>query len=310
MTQRAIVMAWLCLAGLLTPLLTRALADSNGMLAWIIDLSSHWQWLFLAGLLLFTSLSAWHRKQWAYLLLAAPLPWLTASAPAPSAIAGSPVLNVFAANVGLHNDDPQPLLDWMETLGADIAVLAEVSPAYATALKSKSQFAYSRVVASSGPFGLAMLSRYPLVDVEILRDIDDIPRIHATLIWQDHDVTVTAIHPMPPLSAHYNHARNATLRTAAQEASSRQAPGLLLGDFNASPWSSAMRGLREARYYRATGLRPTWPAALGGIVGVPIDQVLVTDHWAVNAAGTGPVLDSDHIPVWASISLGAREGAD
>ena len=41
-----------CLLGLLLPLLSNALGGTPGALPWLLDLASHWQWLFLAGLAL------------------------------------------------------------------------------------------------------------------------------------------------------------------------------------------------------------------------------------------------------------------
>jgi len=310
MMGRAALLAWLSLAGLLVPVITRMLADTQSTLAWLIDLASHWQWVFLGGLLLFTTISAWRDKRMAFLLLAAPLPWFTASDPALPARADTPLLKVAAANVGMANKEPGPLLDWLDAQSIDLVALSEVSPAYAHALESKSGFDHQQLVPRSGPFGIALLSRHPLIEVEVLQDADRIPRIRATLLWREQPVTVTAIHPMPPISSHYHHTRNDRMRTAAQDAGTPTRPGLLLGDFNASPWSSGMLGPTEAGYRRATALWPTWPAALRGLVGIPIDQILVTDHWAVSAAGTGPVLDSDHIPVWVSLSLRAADASD
>lgn len=286
------------------------LSQDANTLAWLVDLASHWQWLFFGGLILFGTIAALLEKRMAFLLLAAPLPWFTASQSAPTTNADAPALKIAAANVGLASKQPGPLFDWLDAGGFDLVVLSEVSPAYALALRARSNFEYQHLVPRSGPFGLALLSRYPLVDPQDLQDEEGIPRIQATMRWQGQPVTVTAVHPMPPLSAHYHHARNAQLRTAAREAEVSGHPSLLLGDLNASPWSAGMLGPSDTGYRRATGLWPTWPAELRGLVGIPIDQVLVSGHWAVVGAGTGPVLDSDHIPVWASLSLLADDARE
>jgi endonuclease/exonuclease/phosphatase (EEP) superfamily protein YafD len=301
--RRSVLLAWLCLAGLLTPIITRILADTEHTLAWLIDLASHWQWVFLGGLLLFGTIAAWCDKRLAFLLLAAPLTWFTASERAPATSLDAPILKVAAANVGLGNQEPEALLNWLDAKGIDLVALSEVTPTYAQALQTMSSFDYQHIVPRSGPFGLALLSRHPLVEPKVLQDADNIPRIQATVLWQEQPLTVTALHPMPPLSAHYHYVRNERLRAAAQEAATTTRPGVLLGDLNASPWSAAMLGLTEAGYRRATGLQPTWPAVMQGLVGIPIDQILVSDHWGVRDAGNGPTLASDHIPVWASLSL-------
>jgi len=306
MQHRSAFIAFLCLAGLIVPVISRLLAGTPNTLAWLVDLASHWQGLFLGGLILFSAVSMWREKRMALLLLAAPLPWFTASESAPRTTAEGPQLNVAAVNVGLASRRPDALLEWLDGQGIDVVALSEVSPDYAKALQVKSSLAHHRLEPSSGPFGLALLSRYPLVESEVLRDADRIPRIQATLLWSGQAVTVTAVHPMPPLSPHFHGARDEHLRTAAQQNGPSTRPGLLLGDLNASPWSTGMLGPTESGYRRATGLRPTWPAALHGLIGIPIDQILVSRHWAVRDSGTGPVLTSDHVPVWANLILRAN----
>ncbi len=297
------VLAWLCLTGLMVPIATRMVPESAHTLAWLIDLASHWQWVFLGGLVLFTAISTWGQKRWAFLLLAVPLPWITASEPAPATDSDAPMLKIAAANVGLKNREPDALLNWLAAQRVDIVALSEVSPAYARKLKSQHSFPFRHIVPRRGPFGLALLSRHPLVDPKVIQDAEGIPSIRMTTHWQGQPVVVTAVHPMPPFSAHYHQARNDRLRAAAREAEPSAKPGILLGDLNISPWSSGMHGPTEEGYRRATGLWPTWPATLKGLLGIPIDQILVTGHWSVNASGTGPVLFSDHLPVWASLSL-------
>lgn len=303
MRYRSTVFAFLCLAGLFLPVVSRSFAGMPNTLAWLLDLASHWQWLFLAGLVLFGAISMWRERRMALLLLATPLPWLTASEPAPATRGEGPQLRVAATNVGLASRKPDTLLDWLDKQGIDLVALSEVSPAYAQALQEHSGFGYRRLEPSRGPFGLALLSRHPLVESEVLRDADRIPRIRATLLWQGRAVTVTAVHPMPPLSIYFHGARNDLLRTAANQAGPETRPGLLLGDLNASPWSSGMLGPSAAGFRRATGLWPSWPAVLHGFLGIPIDQILVSGHWGVTDSGTGPILTSDHIPVWANLSL-------
>jgi hypothetical protein len=204
MRQRRVVLAALCLAGLLVPLITRMLSQEATTLAWLVDLASHWQWLFLGGLVLFGTMAALLDKRMAFVLLATPLPWFTASAPAPATGADTQPFKVAAANVGMGNKEPGALLDWLDAGGFDLAVLSEVSPAYAQALRTRSGFEYQHLVPRNTPFGLALLSRPPLVEPADLQDRDGIPRIQATVLWRGQPVTVAAVHPMPPLSAHYH----------------------------------------------------------------------------------------------------------
>jgi endonuclease/exonuclease/phosphatase (EEP) superfamily protein YafD len=150
------VLASLCLAGLMVPIATRMHPESEHTLAWLIDLASHRQWVFLGGLILFAAISAWGEKRWAFLLLAVPLPWITASEPAPATASDAPMLKIAAANVGLKNREPDPLLNWLAAQRIDIVALSEGSPAYARKLKSQNSFPFRHIVPRRGPFGLAL----------------------------------------------------------------------------------------------------------------------------------------------------------
>lgn len=295
--RRVYTLALLCLLGLLLPLLSHLLADSAGTLAWLIDLASHWQWLFLLGLVVFAGLACCRDKRWAVLLLALPLPWLTASAPAPT---GEPQVQLFAvasANVHLDSRNTQGLATWLAQEKPDVVVLLEVSPAYAQGLRTLRDYPSQHIVAQDSPFGIAVLSRHPLQQIEVIEDAQGIAHIEAQLQWHGQPIGIIALHPMPPLSPQYHNVRNAKLAALAKQAAASTIPTILAGDLNATPWSSAFSGLAQLGLRRASGLAATWPAVLQGVLGLPIDHVLVTQHWAVVARQVGPELGSDHLPV-------------
>ncbi len=77
-----------------------------------------------------------------------------------------------------------------------------------------------------------------------------------------------------------------------------------LGDFNAPPWSPALRAAADAGSMRlARGTRPTWPDGPLRRLGVPVDLVLVD---AGSSAGVtlGPAIGRDHRPVVAVLDRG------
>lgn len=295
--RRVVTLALLCLLGLLLPLLSHLLADSAGALAWLIDLASHWQWLFLLGLVVFAGLACCCDKRWAVLLLTLPLPWLTASAPTPADDLQAQVFAVASANVHLDNRNTEVLATWLAQEKPDVVVLLEVSPAYAQGLRTLRDYPFQHIVAQDSPFGIAVLSRHPLQQVEVIEDAQGIAHIEAQLQWRGQPIGIIALHPMPPLSPQYHRVRNAKLAALARQAAASAIPTVLAGDLNATPWSSAFSGLAQLGLRRASGLAATWPAVLQGVLGLPIDHVLVTQHWAVAARKVGPQLGSDHLPV-------------
>ncbi|GAB2893673.1 endonuclease/exonuclease/phosphatase family protein [Uliginosibacterium flavum] len=303
--KRARVLALLCLVGLLLPLASHLLAASDSTLAWLIDLACHWQWLYVCGLLVFGALAAWADRGWACLLLALPLPWLTAAPSAPTLAQGVVVLSVVSANVHLENDDAQSLRRWLGVTRPDVVILLEVSPAYAAGLQGLSDYPHQQLLTQEGPFSMALLSRHPLFGVEVLRDADGIPGLAASLDVAGQRVRILAEHPMPPLSRYDHVQRNQKLAARAAEAAASALPSVLAGDLNATPWSSAFAGLAGQGLRRASGITPTWPAIGRAFPGIPIDHVLVSSHWAVVSTARGPDLGSDHYPVLVRLALPA-----
>lgn len=307
--KRARWLAVVSLVGLMSPLLSGLFTGSSGTIAWLVDLMSHWQWLYLASLFLACFILMLETPRWGLALLAAPLPWVTAgeqvpiSAPDPS----TRVLSVVSANVHFGNTDAVPLTRWLSNTSPDVVVLHEISPAYAQQLQAYANYPFKQLAPANDPFGLAILSRFPLTNIESVTDEGGITHVKALLDWNGHPVTLIAWHPMPPLSPEYHHARNVQLRALAETARRDGTPTILAGDLNATPWSNAFNGIGQMGLRRATGLAPTWPPAGLGLLGIPIDHVLISPHWQAVDRSRGPDIGSDHLPVVARITLARDE---
>ncbi len=295
--RRALFLALLLgVCGLLSPWLSRRLDD--GWLAWLLDLATHWQllWLVLAlpGCLLL------RRLPWRFGLAAVllPLPWLSLPATLPDA-KGEPGLRIATANLHLDNEDPRPLAEWLRAQSVEVLVLVELNGRYATALRQQSSLSHWHLAPSdSTPWGLGLASAWPLTDIRLERNADGIPQLRARVQHPSAPFEIIAVHPMPPLAPHWHARRNADLRQLRAEA-----PALLAGDLNASPWSSAAQLLRQNGWQRASGIRPTWPSAYFGIA---IDAVWAHGPWALRAQRVGPDIGSDHRPLFVELRLGGR----
>lgn len=300
---RARVLALLAIAGLLSPLFSHSLADTGGAASWLVDLGAHWQWLFLALLVISSLLLAILDRRWAIVVLAAPLPWLSASPAAPSGERTADALVLASANIQYRNPDPRALVEWLRKENVDVAAVLEVTFAHVRELEAMADYPHRRIVPDDGPFGIAVLSRHPLAEVKVIEGAAGIPRIETVVQLLRGRVRLTALHPMPPLTAEDHFARNRLLRALADAAAASSEPAILAGDLNATPWSSAFAGLADRGLRRASGLAPTWPASAAGLMGIPIDHVLVTRQWRVVASGRGPDLGSDHFPVLVTLAL-------
>ena len=219
--------------GLCLPWLNRLWTTENHPVAWLLDLASHWQIFFAAGVLLCTGPLAAADRRWLAVGLLAGLPYWTASQALPHATDPSlPTWTVASANVEFTQADATPLKSWVSTLNPDVLIVLELSPAYEKSLQSLDQYPYRKVLPADTPFGIGLYTRHPLLSAEIEKDAENIPRIHAKWMWEGREISVFAVHPMPPFSSSYHAARNALFLQLAGEATAM--PTLVAGDLNAS----------------------------------------------------------------------------
>lgn len=305
--KRARWLAPVCALGLTVPLISDVLAGSEGTLEWMIDLASHWQWLYLVSLVLACGILTLNDRRWALWLLAMPLVGLTASSPAIDVghvtIQNTEVLTIASANVNLGNRDSAALIRWLAEAKPDVVILLEVSPEYVRGLDLLSGYPFRHLVPRRDPFGIAVLSRFPFSYVKTVEGEGGREHIESLIDWKGQPIRLIAWHPMPPISPFDHTSRNQQLFALAKAAKNSGQPAILAGDLNATPWSNAFSGLDQAGLRRATGLTPTWPAIGYGWMGIPIDSVLVTSQWAVMEKKVGPNLGSDHLPVLVRIAL-------
>jgi endonuclease/exonuclease/phosphatase (EEP) superfamily protein YafD len=289
--------------GMLTPPLTQALSkDAVGRFAWLADLAAHWQWLFLAGFALGLVAACFVARRYLFLALLLPLPWVTASPRLPGGTNGV-TLTVASANVHVSTTQVGPLAGWLALEDPEVVVLLEVSRALGPQLVSLQRYPHQVVHADDSPFGIAVLSKWPLTNAAVKHDSDGIRHIEADVLQGEQRIQLLAFHPMPPLSSHFHAARNQALQRFATQLQASGRPALLVGDLNATPWSSAFAGLEALGFRRATGLRPTWPTGGQGLWGIPIDHVLASKHWHLVQHHLGPDLGSDHLPTVVRLAL-------
>lgn len=289
------------LLGLLLPL-QRAWIPGSGPLAWALDLFSNWQPWYAAAWLCACLLGASGNRRWLLGLPLVLLPFVTSSRMAPR-MDGPADIVVAVANVNIRNSNPSALLAWLEQRPANLVVLSELSPAYAETLQSQipEHLRYHALHPLISPPGIGLLSDRPLHNVRVVPDGLGALRLEADIKVNDVDVRFIAIHPKPPLATRKHVARDKLIRNLSD--ATRGMPTIVAGDANATPWSSALLGPHSRDLARITGLAPTYPTEGGGILGVSIDHVLVSPHFAMVQTERGPDIGSDHLPVRGELRL-------
>jgi endonuclease/exonuclease/phosphatase (EEP) superfamily protein YafD len=247
--------------------------------------------------LLLQGIAAWNSRPAA--------PELASAAPP---VCHGPAFTVIAANVWFRNADPERLLEWLARHPADVVLLQEVTQAWAQALEATARdYPHRKFRVREDTYGIALLSRWPFERIAAIDLADDgLPSLVATVTVQGRRVQVIGLHTHWPLLASLQDARDRVLHRAAGLARDSQAPTVLLGDLNLTPYAPAFprlvreSGLRDA--YAGRAWRPTWQARFWPLA-LPLDHVLVSRGVCLQSAEIGPPVGSDHRPVRVTLQL-------
>jgi endonuclease/exonuclease/phosphatase (EEP) superfamily protein YafD len=283
-------------------------------LGWPFELFSHFRVQYAVASLLLAALLAWRRAAVPAVLAlvlagghALPLLMASTGAVASQACAG-PAFTVATVNVQFSNDRRDALRAWLATRPADFLVIQEVTEAWAAELEAQAAYPHRHIVSREDPYGLALLSRWPLESVTLV-DLagDGLPSLAGVVDVGGQRVRFLGLHTHWPVTPGLAAARDEALRGAAALALASDLPVVLLGDLNLTPAAPAFdrlldeAGLRDVM--RGRGWRPTWLAGFWPLA-LRIDHVLVSPSLCVEQAGVGPPIGSDHRPVVARLRSG------
>ncbi len=141
-----------------------------------------------------------------------------------------------------------------------------------------------------------------------------VPDAAARALWND-ELTVVAVHAPRPvdlmglargpsswLAAGQVRLRDTVIDVAAQSARVEEL-AVLIGDFNAAPWSPVALTIATGGLYRVdcgAPWRSTWLSDLP-VLGLPIDHAYVREGMAADCE-VGPAMGSDHRPLLVDVS--------
>ena len=306
-------LGWLTTLGMV-PIALCSLAGLAGRLWWGFDLANHfcqqsfWS-LFAATMLLLLA------RFWKAVGVASTLLFLQGWLLSPYYIGchhstrpGASRIRVVTLNVSQHNTDFQRVLDFIRDSAPDVIVLEEIDLHWMKRLDGLTAgWPHRGPVAQDLRFGLAILSSLPLDEPRIEQLRDGLPVLTSGVAVGEKLVTVFGVHlphPIPQIEA----ARQMkVLADLTEMLHSAPPPQIVLGDFDSTGWSymfvdfTSRTGLIDTR--NGFGVQTTWPAALPGILRIPIDHCLVSPNIVVTGRYIGPDVGSDHLPVVVDLDI-------
>jgi len=224
------------------------------------------------------------------------LPYLPLTAPATD---GEPLV-VLNLNVNARNTEYDAILAGIRASDADLVTIVELSEELDRRLEALSEsYPYSATYPATSPFGIGVLSRYPLA-ASVPFELGPTIGIATRVALGDRRLDLFAVHPMPPMGSELAATRNEQLATLAERARRVEGTLLVCGDFNLSPYSpwfdDFMRdaGLEDAR--RGRGIGMSWPTRLL-LLGTPIDHCFVRGPLVTERVERMDRNGSDHYPV-------------
>ena len=279
-------------------------------LGWPFELFSHFRVQYLAAALLLAVVLAWRRRAVPAVLALVIAIWHALPGDLPSEVAtaadcAGSAFTVATVNVQFSNTRPEAFRAWLATQPADFLVIQEVTPAWAAELEAQTGYPYRHLLTREDPYGLAVLSRWPLESVTLV-DLagDELPSVAGVVDTGGQRIRFLGLHTHWPITPALAAARDEALQGAAQLASAADLPVVLLGDLNLTPDSPAFERLidqAELRdVMRGRGWRPTWLASFWPLA-LRIDHILVSSGLCVEHAEVGPPIASDHRPVVARL---------
>lgn len=218
----------------------------------------------------------------------------------PPAPGGAGEIRVLFFNVLQNNTaNAQAIARMTIALDPDVAIFAEASGLAPARDLLAAHFPFATGCDAATPPGacdLAVYARRPFLDHEI-GPIAAFSRQGyfrgRTLDSTGAEVEILGVHLLKPWFSGFAQGERDAINWRAW--SYRARPALMVGDFNAAPWTHALSDLlRQTGFRAARAITGTWPPAAGDF-GVPLDQALVRGGMrlvAVEPVGAG--LGSNH----------------
>lgn len=219
-------------------------------------------------------------------------------------MAGAPDMRVMSFNLLSTNESYNEVIEYIEATEPDLVLLHESSRPWEVAIGSSGlDYEIIRGRSENLIFGTLVLAREAIEAVSYGFAEGEGRAI--AVVYQPTDwpvpVRILSTHPLAPTSAERAGLRDAQLAFAAEWAAGQDGAYLVVGDLNASPWSSPFRGLVSEGGLRNSqigfGLQPSFSANSAMVLRVPIDHLLHSDELRVRDRRLGPALGSDHFPL-------------
>lgn len=238
-----------------------------------------------------------------------PVLWLYLE-PRVQPIANAKQLKILDMNLLYSVTDYGPAIAQIKSLDPDIIVFQELSPYAVQAMKDVlKSYPYSQIVPANNPSGHGIYSRVLLSDIS--HPPPSVPAFSvqsAKLQISNKKVTIVNVHTLPPSMRDSTVWNSRTLEYLKQLRQSDEEM-ILIGDYNAAPWSQYFRMIERDLKLRDTeagsGPQFSWPA-YAPLLYVPIDHCCISSGIGLFDRRLLPGTNSDHLPLYVELGVSAN----
>ncbi|MBT8164941.1 MAG: endonuclease/exonuclease/phosphatase family protein [Acidimicrobiia bacterium] len=218
-------------------------------------------------------------------------------------------LTIVHLNTAAGNPEKERVVDFVRTAEADVILLAEVTPALLDLLEEADlEFQPVAGTPARTRVGLLALTRDPSVTGRLTNlGVSEVPAVLLNLDLGDEPIEMLGFHTSSPGREARSSARDDQLAGAGRRVLERESPMVLIGDFNATPWTGAFRDLLDTGLIdgqRGRGVAGSWPAGWGPFK-IPIDHALHTPELTTTSFSFGESAGSDHRSLTVTIARAA-----
>ena len=188
--------------------------------------------------------------------------------------------------------------------GPDLVGLLEIDGTWESDLQTlEAEYPHRAQVYRLDPFGLALLSRYPLLSQRV-QLLSGIPALVAEVDDHGKKCWVVLVHLLPPSSWLTTMDRNRQIDELDELLTRLTGCKIIMGDMNLSNQAPAFNDFKSRNFLTEwdSSIVPTitWPAFLP-LLGIKIDHVLTSNHLRMVELRSGPNVGSDHYPILATL---------
>lgn len=221
-------------------------------------------------------------------------------------------IKILTANVLQKNNNFNLLIDEIQSLKPDVLLLTEVNQEWINKLKNvtQSNFSNSEIYPLDNAYGIALYSKYPLINTETKFLVaDTIPSIHTKLILKSGDtIQLYAIHPTPPILMENKTStdRDAEMMMIAKKSMEQKLPVIVCGDFNDVAWSKTSRVFERVSQLldprKGRGTYNTYNAK-SFLWKWPLDHIFVSSEFRIKELEIANSIKSDHYPLYTEFTF-------